>query len=93
VDWMGAFLVVMAIGFFAVVAVFIWAAAMRMTGRRSRFDQFAQTLVRAQGAAVYPASLRPDPEPAVIEEIEDSRAARADRDTPADEVPQSSTSD
>ena len=83
-DWMGAFL---AIGFFAAVALFIWAAAMRMTGRRSRFDQFAETLVRAQGAAVYPASLRPDPEPAVTEQVEDSRAARADRDTPATTAP------
>ena len=84
-DWMAVYLVVAGIGLIVVVAVFTRAAYMRMTGRRSRFDAIAETLVRSQNAGVYPPALRGDPMPAVVEEVEDSRAVRAEDATPADE--------
>jgi hypothetical protein len=82
---MGILLIVMGIGLVVFVGVFIWAAVLRMTGRRSRFDSLAETFVRAQGAGVYPPSLRADPEPKIVEQIEDGRGARASRDTPSEQ--------
>lgn len=86
-DWMGLYLVAMGIGLIVVVALMARAAYMRMTGRRSRFDGFAETLLRTQSAAVYPPSLRGDPTPAVVEELEDSRAVRTENSTPANDEP------
>lgn len=81
-DWNAVLLLLMAIALIAFVGVFVYAATMRMMGRRSRFDHLAETMVRAQGAQIYPPSLRPDPEPAVIEEVETTRGTNAGRDAP-----------
>jgi hypothetical protein len=83
-DWMGLWLVIMGMGLIALIFVMARATYMRMTGRRT-LDSAAETMVRAQGAAVYPPTLRGDPVPQIVEEIEVSRSARAERDTPADE--------
>ncbi len=81
-NWNEVVFLLMAIGLIAFLGVFVYAATMRMMGRRSRFDHLAETMVRAQGAQIYPPSLRPDPEPAVIEEIETTRGTNAGRDAP-----------
>jgi hypothetical protein len=81
-DMNGWLLIGMAIVFLIAVVVFVYAAIMRMTGRRSRFDGLAETFVRAQGAGVYPASLRGDPNPQVVEEIEVDRGTTASRKAP-----------
>ena len=79
-DGMGLLLIVMGILLLVFVCVFAYAAVMRINGRRTRFDPLIETFIRAQGAAVYPPSLRPDnPEPQpIIEEVD-----RADRGTHA----------
>ncbi len=81
-DWMAVWLVLMGIGLIVFLIVFAYAAVMRMRGRRTRFDPFIATFMRAQGAAVFPPSLRGDPTPPAIESQEISRGTDASRRSP-----------
>jgi hypothetical protein len=81
-DTTALLLVAIGLALVAFLAAFAYAALMRMRGRRSRFDAVFETMVRAQGASVFPPSLRGDPDQPAIESTEDSRAANASRDAP-----------
>ena len=60
----------------------IFVGIRRMQGHTTRFDRFFETIARAQGASVYPPSLRGNPDPLVQEDVEVSRGNRATRETP-----------
>jgi hypothetical protein len=83
VDWIAIYLVVGGVVLLALVAAMFWATYRRMTGRTSRFDSGFETMVKTQGAGIYPPSLRPDPDAPAIEVVEDSRASRTEHETPS----------
>jgi len=58
----------------------------RMQGHRSRFDRFFELIARAEGASIYPPSLRGNPDPQVQEDVEVTRGDRAVRETPGTRV-------
>jgi len=73
---------------FVVFALYgIYAGIRRMQGHPTRFDRLFETLVLSQRAGVYPPSLRGDPQPAIQEDAEVSRADSAVRSTPGESSP------
>jgi hypothetical protein len=56
----------------------------RMQGHRSRFDGMFETLIKAQGAGVFPPSLRGNPDPLQQEVVEVDRGEAAVRTTPGE---------
>jgi hypothetical protein len=71
----------------------IIAGIRRMQGKRSRSDRFFELIARAQGASVYPPSLRGNPDPQVQEDVEVTRGDRAVRETPGEDVHTNRTPD
>jgi hypothetical protein len=70
---------------FVLIALYgIYAGIRRMQGHRTRFDAVFETFARAQGAGVYPPSLRGDPNPQVQEAVEVDRGDSAVRATPGE---------
>jgi hypothetical protein len=81
-DLMAVYLLGMGVLLVVFVVAFGYAAMRRWQGKRSRFDSFVETFVGAQSRGIYPPSLRPDANPAVIEDVETTRGTNASRDTP-----------
>ncbi len=79
-------LIVFVIGgaFFVMVLLGIYAGDRRLQGHPTRFDAFFENFVRAQGAGVYPPSLRGNPDPEIQEVREVSRGDDALRSTPGE---------
>ena len=68
--------IVLMLGALAFVLIALFGGVVgfwRMTGHRSRFDGFYEAFARVQGARVYPASLRGNPDPAIEEVREVTR--------------------
>jgi hypothetical protein len=80
--------ILITVAFVGVVALLMYLAARRITGQRTRFDWLFELWARAQGAQVYPPSLRGDPNPQLQEAAEVSRGDRATRSTPGESSPQ-----
>ena len=58
----------------------------RMQGHSSRFDRVFETFVKAQGARVFPPSLRGNPDPLQQEVVEVDRGEDAVRTTPGEVI-------